>query len=112
MLNIAEHSTRASCDYCGNLTPLMTHPQWAGNAETLCPACAQGRALQEASEQHLHTLLWPALVQWARYWQAAGVSRDSLQASIWTYGTYWHPDGAQGRPGAEGQALEDALRAE
>lgn len=101
---------KTQCDSCLSSGPLLEQLQRGGNHDTLCPSCAARDALSDTAADNLHALLWPILVQWAQFWQAAGVSTDHLEGTLYLYGEYWHPHGAQGRPsGTEGRAVQDAL---
>lgn len=101
---------RMCCDSCFSTERVMIHLEFAGNSRNLCPQCAARDAMQEAIEQHLHSLLWPVIVRWAQHWHAAGAEPGQMQGALWLYGAYWHPEGQLARPGGEKQAVEDALR--
>ena len=101
---------RSQCDTCESTGPLLEQAQRGLNCDTLCPACAAREALGDTTAANLHALMWPVIVQWAQFWQAAGVSVDQLESTLGLYGIYWHPHGAQGRQGGlDGRAVQDAL---
>lgn len=99
------------CDHCGSLDHPMTLTHQAGNPPTLCPRCTARFALTDAAEAHLHALLWPTVVEWAKHWKAAGVSEGALSAALHIEGTYWHPNGALHRDGHPFDLATDATRA-
>lgn len=100
---------RPVCTVCLTSEGVMLHSESAGLARPLCPKCAAREAVREAAEWHLHSLLWPAVVRWVHHWHAAGVAIGQMQATLWVYGTHWHPHGQFARPGEEKQAVLDAL---
>jgi recombinational DNA repair protein (RecF pathway) len=66
-----------SCTACGERNQfVLEHP--AHHAK-LCPTCAAEHAESDAAREHLNDLLRPAVMAWARHWQAVGVERDMLE---------------------------------
>lgn len=81
------------CVACGAPAADLPMPYQRG-AGTLCPQCAARVALEEAAGVHLHALIYPTVLAWARHWAAAGVSADGLSTTLSLEGFHWHPDGA------------------
>lgn len=96
------------CDACGkpDAQPALHRP---GGLEHLCPDCTARAALRDAAAEHLHALLWPAVVTWAQHWKAAGLKPGELSTLLDLEGGYWHPHGALGREGGAEDAVREAL---
>lgn len=98
------------CDNCGSLDHTMTLTHRAGNPPILCPRCTARESLGAAAEAHLHALLWPVVVEWAKHWRAAGMSEGALATALLIEGAHWHPEGAMHRDGDSFALAADAIR--
>ena len=99
-----------SCAACGD-PGAMSFEHRAGSSELLCSKCAARAALLQAAEDSLHAELWPRIEKWAKHWHAAGCGVGQLQAALWIYGTYYHPDGNFERPDSVGDPHQQTVYA-
>jgi hypothetical protein len=66
-----------SCTACGERSQfVLEHP---AHHARFCPTCAADAAESDAAREHLNDLLKPAVIAWARHWQAVGVAPDVLE---------------------------------
>ncbi|CAM3974221.1 hypothetical protein [Deinococcus marmoris] len=96
-----------TCDSCPAPVPALPVIQM-GRPYT-CPTCATREALEDAAGQHLHALIYSTVLDWARHWNAAGVSDSALSAVLSVEGMYWHPDGARYRGSGDAFDSGDAV---
>jgi hypothetical protein len=66
-----------ACTACGERNQfVLEHP---AHHARLCPTCAAEHAQTDAAREHLNALLEPAVIAWARHWQAVGVAPEVLE---------------------------------
>jgi hypothetical protein len=98
------------CDTCLTPVPSLPMSYGPGNPGRLCPACEARQALLSAAEAHLHSLIYPTVLAWARHWSAAGVPTERLAVALEVEGLHWHPDGAYERPSAGFESAAAVIR--
>lgn len=95
------------CHACFSVENVAIHPELYG--DTLCAPCAAALALDDAAAAHLVALLRPVVQDWARHWQAVGVTPSALIATLEIVGHSWDSAGASGENPGAAALIQSAL---
>ncbi|OLV16365.1 hypothetical protein [Deinococcus marmoris] len=97
------------CESCAAPVPHLPQPYGLGRPAILCPTCAARVSLENAAADHLHALIYPTVLAWARHWKGAGVGAGALGSLLALEGHFWNPDGALYRDCDEAEAAAAAV---